>query len=299
MSGQPGVVFEHFGQIGGFLENRGTKVDAHNHIIQFGFLALILALIQPWVALAAKRRLQFARLFVAGAIMLPPSVFAIHYAGLAYSPFETIGWASILADLGAFLVILACIGYLYGLWRYVGGEGGVWPGLLESRESGLLLRGGAVMLLAGFLYGAWYAASDYERLQGQELILLDTIIVSAASQDAVAVDQAFTDYGAMAAEKAIKIAAHAHVNEVGMMALLLAFIQHLVFLSGPWRRRWAGLFLVGAIGLPLSIMAELRFGLLAGGFADTFGLILIVSLVAMLFGVLRHTGRIDNGQAAQ
>ena len=149
-SGQPGVVFEHFGQIGVYLENRGTKVDTHNHIIQFGFLALMLALIQPWVAMEARQRLGLARLFVVGAIMLPPSVFAIHYAGLAYSPFESIGWASVFADLGGLLAILACIGYLVGLWRFAGSEGGASAAGFWNRESRMLLRGGAVMLMAGF-----------------------------------------------------------------------------------------------------------------------------------------------------
>ena len=41
-----------FTNIGGLLENRGTKVDAHVHVIDFGYLALLLALIQPYVALA-------------------------------------------------------------------------------------------------------------------------------------------------------------------------------------------------------------------------------------------------------
>ena len=63
-------------------------------------------------------------------------------------------------------------------------------------------------------------------------------------------------------------------------------------------RRWVAVFLVGAVGLPISILAEMRFGLLAGGFADTFGLLMIISLFAMLFGVWRHTGHVDGQESA-
>ena len=258
-SGQPGVVFEHFGAIGGYLENRGTKVDTHNHVIQFGFLALMLALVQPWVALQAVQRLRLARLFMVGAVIMPPSIIAIHYVGTAYSPFESIGWASVVTDLGGFLLILACLGFFVGLLRYAADRKTASSPALKSKESNMLLRGGAVMLMTGFLYGAWYAASDFERLQEQELIILDAIVENAAIQEMSLVDESFESYGVMAAEKAVKIAAHAHINEVGMMALLLAFVQHLVFLSDKWRRRWAGLFMIGAIGLPVSIFAELRF----------------------------------------
>src|SRR5208282_2248188 len=34
-----------FEAIGGFLENRGTKVDAHAHMIGFGYLAMLLAML--------------------------------------------------------------------------------------------------------------------------------------------------------------------------------------------------------------------------------------------------------------
>src|SRR5215813_2648295 len=111
-AGDPKAVLAHFTQIGEFLENRGTKVDAHVHIIDFGFLALLLALLQPYVALLESTRRRLAILFTIGAFLLPVSVFAIHYVGLKYSPLSSIGWASILADFGGLLVIVACAGML-------------------------------------------------------------------------------------------------------------------------------------------------------------------------------------------
>ena len=81
---QPETVLSHFGAIGKLLENRGTKVDTHVHIIDFGYIALLLALVQPYVALSPAARKRLAWLFVAGAVLLPPSVFLIYYVGLAY-----------------------------------------------------------------------------------------------------------------------------------------------------------------------------------------------------------------------
>src|SRR5437764_14019915 len=89
------VIFQN---IGGFLENRGTKVDTHVHMIDFGYLALMLALLQPWVALADAAKKRLAWIFLAGAWLLPVGVYLIHYVGLAYSPMKAIGWASIAAD---------------------------------------------------------------------------------------------------------------------------------------------------------------------------------------------------------
>src|SRR5438445_7409626 len=52
-------IFEH---LGGTLEDRGTKVDAHVHMIDAGYLALLLALVQPFVALSTSRKKFLATL---------------------------------------------------------------------------------------------------------------------------------------------------------------------------------------------------------------------------------------------
>ena len=65
-----------------------------------GYLALLLALVQPYVALSAVRKKILAS-FLVGGVVLPVGIFLIHYVGLAYSPFAVIGWASVLADSAA------------------------------------------------------------------------------------------------------------------------------------------------------------------------------------------------------
>src|SRR5438093_419803 len=114
----PAAVKEAFTRIGGLLEDRGTKVDTHVHLTDAGYLALLLALAQPYVGLSAARKKLLARLFLVGGLLLPIGIFLIHYVGLAYSPSPVIGWASILADSAGALMIVVVIGEAWGLWTY-------------------------------------------------------------------------------------------------------------------------------------------------------------------------------------
>jgi hypothetical protein len=291
------AVTARFTDIGGLLENRGTKVDAHVHAIDFGYLALLLALIQPYIALAGRTRKRLAQLFIIGAVMLPVSVFLIHYVGMARSPLATIGWASIFADLGGLLVILACAGVLTGLWRYVRGARETLAEEAAPIDRGwasrALLTGGTLLILAGFLHGAFYAAFYLQTHEAQDQIALETMISASVAQqnatprnmrDAHLVVQG---YGGIQAEKAVNIAAHSHIIEFGLLAILLAFIQPYVLLADRWKRVWALMILTGSVVLPVFVLLELQFGLVAGGIADAGGLLVIIALIGMLVGIRR------------
>ena len=309
----PAAVFVHFASIGGLLENRGTKVDTHVHMIDFGYLGLLLALIQPYVALAERTRKRLAALFIVGAVMLPISVFSIHYVGLKYSPLRAIGWASILADLGGVLVIIACSGELIGLLEHLRGrrEKAADDPLLNdgSWNARALLVGGTLLILAGFLHGAFFAVFDLQTHEFQDQVALETMINAAVAQqtsrnvrDVVTPNRAnavVEVYGIIQAEKAVNIAAHSHIIEFGLLAILLAFIQPYVSLAERWKRRWVVVMLTGSVVLPLFVLLELKFGLVAGGIADAGGLLVIIALVGMLGGVLRYTRQVDAHRGAQ
>ncbi|MFQ5662357.1 MAG: hypothetical protein ACE5HL_00795 [Terriglobia bacterium] len=292
-----GAVITHFATLGALQENRGTKVDTHVHIIAFGYLALLLALLQPYVALSGQGKKQMALLFLTGAVLLPVSVFLIPYVGLAYSPLPTIGWASIFADFGGLLVIVACAGEGVGLWRYLRGAHATTAdgeGFTErSWATRTLLAGGTLLVLAGFLHGAYYAGVNLYAHEEKEVTLLRAMVDNAASNDLMAARQAVNAYGTLQGERAVQIAAHAHIIEFGFLALLLAFIQGYVFLSERWKRRWVMIFLLGSVLLPVFVLLEVSWGGLAGGIADGGGLLVILSLLGMLVGVLRYTGKLD------
>ena len=284
-------VKEDFARIGGLLEDHGTKLDAHAHMIAAGYLALMLALLQSYVAFNSRIRRIVAEVFIAGGLLLPLGIFLIHYVGLAYSPFKVIGWASVLADSAGALLIAALIAEAWGLCRYYRGkrpdDAEQLLSVDRSWESRTLLAGGTVLILLGFLYGAWYAGFDlYEHEAREKTILATMLKTSAGGGDAT---QSVSDYGKLQAEKAVDIAAHSHVIEFGLLAILLSFIQPFVFLSSRWKRFWVKLLLAGSIILPVFVLLEMRLGLIAGGIADIGGLMVLIALIGMLAGVLRFT----------
>jgi hypothetical protein len=285
-----------FQQIGGSLEDRGTKVDTHVHMTDAGYLALLLALVQPFVCLPQARKKFLAKLFLLGGVLLPLGIFLIHYVGLAYSPFPVIGWASVLADGAGLLLIIALTGEILGLYLYLrGGRDDVPEPNLPRQQTWaerVLLSGGTVLVLVGFAYGAWYAVFDLYRHEARETTILSTMISASVTGQTDPISSV-ADYGGLAAERAVKIAAHSHVIEFGLLAILLSFLQPYIFLSERWRRRWVILLLKGSLILPVFVRLELNLGLVAGGIADVGGLMVIVALIAMLVGVVRHSGKLD------
>jgi len=289
-----------FQHIGGLLEDHGTKVDAHAHMTGAGYLALLLSLLQPYVALPKKRKRRLAWWFVAGGVLLPAGIFLIHYVGLAYSPSTVIGWASVLANLAGAILISVLAVEAWGLWKHFrAGSVATEPALPKacSWESRMLLSGGTLLVLLGFLYGAWYSATDLYEHEARETRILKSILDSATSGQGGAT-MAVADYGSLAAERAVKIAAHSHFIEFGLLAILLSFIQPYVYLGETWRRRWVEVLLAGSVVLPVFVLLELKIGLLAGGIADAGGLMVIVALLAMLAGVMRYSG-LDGAAGAQ
>jgi hypothetical protein len=297
MAGDANEVVGNFQSVGSFLENRGTKVDTHVHMIAFGYLALMLAILQPWVALRESTRKRVAWTFLIGAWLLPVGVFLIHYVGLAYSPLAAVGWASIFADFGGALVIVATLACLLGIARHFrqSPRPPLEDVLLKDRSAAgrILLAGGLALVLVGFLHGAYYAGVNLYRHEALDYSLLSQMTITAAARNAAALDSALADYGQLGGEKAVNIAAHAHAIEFGLLAMLLAFFQPYVSLRESWKRNWAWVLLLGSLGLPVFVLLELRLGLLAGGIADVGGLLVIIALLAMWIGIVRYTGEID------
>jgi hypothetical protein len=296
LAGNRHVVLANFQNVGAFLENRGTKVDTHVHMIDFGYLALLLAILQPWVAFTESLKKKLAWVFLAGAWLLPVGVYLIHYVGLAYSPVKTIGWASIAADFGGLLVLVATFACLVGLWvHFRGGRISPADRLLGDRsmEGRMLFAGGLALVLLGFFHGAYYAAADLYKHEAQDYSLLAQMGAGAAAGARSVVNTSLTSYGQLQGAKAVNIAAHAHSIEFGLLAIMLAFFQPYVRLRASWKRRWAGVFLLGSLLLPVCVLLEIKYGLVAGGIADFAGLLIIFALLAMWIGILRYTGELD------
>ena len=292
-----------FQDLGSLLEDRGTKIDTHAHMIGAGYLALMLAIAQPYVVLAAATKKFLARLFISSGIALPIGIFAIHYIGLAYSPFAVIGWASVLADLSGFLLGLVVLIEIWGLVSYFlrATAAPVEPELPRDKtwSCRVLLTGGTVLILLGFLYGARYAAFDLYRNEGMEAEIVRGMLQAATANSGNGIAQHAQEFGNLAGDHAVQIAAHSHIIEFGLLAILLSFIQRYVFLSEASQRFWVLMLLAGSVILPIAVALELRFGLIAGGIADLGGLLVIIALIAMLAGVIRYTGSLDSTGATE
>ena len=271
-------------------------------MIGFGYIALLLALLQPFTALAESTRKFLAKLFLAGATMLPVGVFLIHYVGLTGSPFAAIGWASVVADFGGFLVWVVCICEIAGLWKHFRAPRPiVAPDELfndRSWPARALLSGGTLLILIGFLHGSYYAGAHLFRYEARDGELISAMTTNAAAGDSAAAIQAVADYGQLQGAKAVNIAAHAHAVEFGVLAILLAFFQPYVLLSDRWKRVWVVVLLLGSLVLPLFVLLELTWGLLAGIIADAGGLLVIIALFAMLIGIWRYAGKLDSTAGA-
>ena len=87
---------------------------------------------------------------------------------------------------------------------------------------------------------------------------------------------------------------------MGILLLLMSFVQGFIHYRDSTRQRWAQLAIVSGFGLPIGILMEINFGIFGSIVADFFGFTMIVSLTAMLFGLLRYTGARDSekGDAA-
>jgi hypothetical protein len=296
-TGDADGILAHFMAIGGFLENRGTKIDAHSHIIHMGYIALLLAMLQPWVSLSDVSKRRAAWLFIVSAFLLPPSIFAIHYVGLAYTPLAHIGWASILADFFGTLLAVAVFIQFWGLWRHVRG-GGDAPAELVYIGSGdaasrTLLVGGLLLIVTGFFYGLGYATFLEFGNAPSEVDILKKIVIHAAAADNTALNIDFGAFGNYQMLRAINIATHAHIIEMGILLLLMSFVQGFIQFEDATRRHWARLAVLSGFALPAGILLKIPYGIVGSVIADLAGFTMIVSLMAVLIGLLRYTGTSD------
>ena len=155
--------------------------------------------------------------------------------------------------------------------------------------------GGLLLLVSGFLYGAGLALYHQFNSAPTEVDILKSIVTAAAAGDRAALDAAFGAFGNFQMLRAINVASHTHINEMGILLLLVSFVQAFVQYPEATRKRWAKLAVVGAFGLPAGILLEIPYGIVGSVIADSAGFLVIVSLMAMLFGLLRYTGASDAG----
>ena len=127
-------------------------------------------------------------------------------------------------------------------------------------------------------------------MKAREIVILKNMLDQPAGRDGVAAS--VNAYGMLQAEKAVQIAAHSHIIEFGLLAILLSFVQPFILLSQKWKTTVGQvLLLAGSVILPVFVLLELKVGLLAGGIADVGGLMVIVAWLECWWAILRYTGQ--------
>jgi len=283
-----------YNRIEDILERRGRIMDTHSHVIAYGFLALALALLQAMIRYSQRTRLLLAACIVSGGLAQGVSVFVSYWVSHLVRD-----WALMSSGVGGALVLLGVLGNFAGLRRARLGTdfASQMSRLLSSASSQILLRTGAFLILVGMAFGFYYAWVFVAQQEPRQIALLDAALTSALSRDAGAATTSITAYRALQSRIAIVTAAHSHVIEMGIMAMLLAFVQNFIFLSDRWKRRWAILFCIGGAVMPICTYSASVFGLVPAAFADTFGVLSVVALFAMLSGLIRQTGADERGYA--
>jgi hypothetical protein len=280
-----------FDRIGFLLERRGRIINSHSHAGAFGMLALALALIQPLLDAPARTRRLLAVALVAGGLVQPLFVFVSDY---------TSAWAHWISDAGAALVIAGLAGTLWLLWRSPAERVDLArevAGLLASPSSRLLARGGMVLILLGMLFGFWYAWLFLTHHEPRQFELIHAVLAGSGAGYTADAQQLVQIYRSLQSRIALSAAVHSHGIELGMIAIILAFVQRFVLLGEGWKLAWSWVFLIGAFWLPVCIFSAMTWGLLYAAFADLSGALALVALIAMAAGLVRYTGVVDAAPA--
>ena len=280
------AVEENFAIIGDLTEKRGRTMNAHSHLGAFGLLALVLAFIQPALPLTDRRKRQFAVMFLLGAVLQSGGIYVSYYVGR---------WAVYLADVGAVLFIIAVGGNLLALLSR-GQAASLSETLLEQlapAASRFLVKAGLLLILAGMVFGFYYSWQLVSVDQPAVYSSIDATVEGVANRDAVTAAEQVALFKRMQSKIGITAAAHSHAIEFGLIIILLAFIQRYVLLDDVWRLRWARVLSVGAYLLPVCVYLATMYGLRAAAFADLFGGMVMLGLIAMGYGVVRYTGTAD------
>lgn len=277
-------IMVQFQAIGALLENRGTKIDAHSHAVHLGYIALLLAILQPWTKLSPRLRKWAACLFAASAVLLPLTIISIHYVGLSYSPFSYIGWASVVADFLGMLLVLSMFMHLWGIGHNAFSNRDLNASKVQVAElalSRLLLSAGLFLLVCGFLYGLGYAAWLQYGQGLSEVEILKSIVTNAQADQQSLVAQDFATYGHFQMLRTVNVSVHAHINELGILLLMLSFLQRPLVNRQTAQIHSAWLIIAGAFLMPVGILLAIPFGSIGGVVSNLAGIILIAGVLAM------------------
>ena len=265
-------------------ELRGRTMDTHSHLASYGILALVLAMWLPSLSTTPTRKTFWATLILAGGLTQGLFVYVRIYGGQTSSYFS---------DAGGVLLLAGFAGFVWGFLGRKGAKHAEPMKLGDSPSARIFARGGTLLILLGMCFGFYYAWVFVTQHEPGQNALLQSSLERAAKGQVSPAKSDMLAYRGLQSRIAITAAAHSHVIEYGMLAILLAFLQPQVLLKERWKKLWAWIFVLASLAMGLCIFGATIFGLRSAGLADTFGVFLILSITANLAGIVRRTGAED------
>lgn len=288
---RPEAVQSHFDRIIAMLEQRGRILRTHSESIALGYLAITLALVQPLLGMGRRVRQFAAVTIIVGAVLTSTFTFIGYYTG---------PWADVLTDGGVVLILLGLVTMVSGLLR--SGDRSLSDfrrqvgDIFTVRASRILLLGGLTVIVLGMAFGLYYAWAFVYHYEPERMRLIERTFSLLSGGMFEKATETISEYRTVTVVTAIRATVHSHAIDFGTMALLTAFLQPMVLLANRWKTFWASLMVVSAFLMPVCIYTATHVGLAAAALADVFGGLIMLSLSAMAFGLIRYTGAVDHSR---
>lgn len=269
-----GAIIPRFDQIHHLATERARVMSLHSHFGPYGLLAACLALAKTRVGTAGRFDVPATVLILAGGLVQSVGFLALNY--------DTTSWFSI-PQLGVALLLLGIALYLPGLLQ-TAPRAAALPRM--DLAEGKLLRAGAVLVLAGLLFGLYLAWRHVYFEEPSLHAALRDLAVAVQAGDQAAASKLYATFKATQVRMAITAAAHSHALADGFIMIIAALAAEHLSLSAVWRKTAFTLIVAGGLAMPVFVYLAPRYGYIFALCADSAGGLVIVGLSIVVFGLV-------------
>lgn len=263
-----------FDDIQRLATERARAMSVHSHAGPYGLLAAGLALAKTRLGAPARHDLAAVVLMLAGGIVQSAGFLSLSYGAPA--------WLSV-SNLGVAMLVFGIALYIPGLVRDTPPAAAL-P--VVGEPGGKLLRVGAVLVVAGLLFGLYLAWRHVLYEEPALHAALRELIAALHAGDEEAAQSLYANYKSTQIRMAITAASHSHAVAFGFIMLVTGLAAKHLRLTGGWWRGAATLIAVGGLLLPVFVYLAPRYGYAFALSADSAGGLVILGLLVVLFGLI-------------
>ncbi len=150
--------------------------------------------------------------------------------------------------------------------------------------------GGLTLALIGLIYGVYYAIFDEHQTLVAMITAFGTAFADAASRNESGVAENLASFRAHSYEYMREVSVHAHIIELGTLALIIPFFSHRISWSEAKKVLIARAFIVGSLVFCLGVFSQIFAPGLATQALSVMGAGLAIACVAALvLGLFQST----------